>query len=350
MGNHIFISYSSKNQAIAKAVRQTLEKHHLKCWCAPSDILPGSNYAEAIIEAIDESKLFILIFSKDSNQSQHVIRECERAVSRSVPIMPFRIDDVPPGPAFQYFIGPQQWLDASKGSYEAHLQSLAATVDNLLNKPDLAKLAKEDPREAIIKAQTLAREQQKRFVRTRRAAIALGVAMIVLVAGFGGWYFWSQANNPNTLVPYQNLGAGFKLLYPQGWSKAEPAPDPNEAANTAVAFYLPTGNDAESLSVIYVPNQQGTTLDDVTSDNLNQTAEYVDAGQMAVLESGATNFGGQLAYKLVYTTAAEQNMKVQQIWTVKNNTVYQISFRALPSHFSEYAGNAQRVIDSFQFT
>ncbi len=347
MGDHIFISYSSKNKTIADAVCHTLEEHRLKCWMAPRDILPGSNYAEELIKAIDESKLFVLIFSKDSNESQHVLRECERAVSHGIPIVPFRIQDVLPGAALQYFIGPSHWLDAVDAPCEAHLNRLADTVDILLKQEDLSK---KSTGEALAEAEALARKRQASLVRMRRTTMTLAAAVIILVAGVGGWYFWSQANNPNSLVPYQNVAAGFKLSYPQGWSKTEPAASSSEAIKTAAIFYLPTKNDAESLGVMYMPSQKGVTLDDVTSDNLNQTEEYVSAGQLQMLESGATNFGGQLGYKIVYPNAAQQNIKTEQVWTVKNDTVYQISFSAMPDHWSEYAGNAQKVIDSFQFT
>ena len=64
MGEQIFISYSSKNKAIADAVCHKLEERKMKCWIAPRDILPGANYAEELINAIDNSKLFVLIFPK----------------------------------------------------------------------------------------------------------------------------------------------------------------------------------------------------------------------------------------------------------------------------------------------
>jgi len=149
MGDLIFISYSSKNKAIADAVCHKLEERKMKCWMAPRDILPGANYAEELINAIDNSKLFVLIFSKDSNQSQHVLRECERAVSHGIPIVPFRISDVLPGAALQYFIGPQHWLDAITAPCEAHINRLADTVHILLTQEDLTQ---KSSGEALIEA------------------------------------------------------------------------------------------------------------------------------------------------------------------------------------------------------
>lgn len=112
MPHDLFISYSSRNKAIADAVCHKLEEREIKCWIAPLDILPGSNYAEELINAIDESKLFVLIFSKDSNQSRHVLRECERVAARGIPIVSFRMEDVFPGARLQYFLGAPHWLNA----------------------------------------------------------------------------------------------------------------------------------------------------------------------------------------------------------------------------------------------
>jgi len=45
MQKPIFISYSSKDKAIAAALCAHLEKAQLKCWIAPRDIAPGKDYA-----------------------------------------------------------------------------------------------------------------------------------------------------------------------------------------------------------------------------------------------------------------------------------------------------------------
>src|SRR5208337_5380510 len=176
MSDHIFISYSSKNKTIADAVCHKLEERKMKCWIAPRDILPGANYAEELINAIDQSKLFVLIFSKDSNQSQHVLRECERAVSHGIPIVPFRISDVLPGAALQYFIGPQHWLDAITEPCAAHINRLADTVQILLTQEDLTQ---KSAGEALVDAEALAVQRQQQVLRMRRTSIVLAAVVVV---------------------------------------------------------------------------------------------------------------------------------------------------------------------------
>jgi hypothetical protein len=96
-------------------------------------VLPGQNFPEAIIDAIDSSRIMILVFSARSNASPHVMRELTRAVSRGLVIIPVRIEDVPLSPAMEYLINVPHWLDAMTPPLENHLDCLVQTV-RLLNR------------------------------------------------------------------------------------------------------------------------------------------------------------------------------------------------------------------------
>ena len=63
MAHDIFISYSSIDANIANAVCHNLEQGGIRCWMAPRDIPPGGTWAEIIPNAIQEAKVFVLIFS-----------------------------------------------------------------------------------------------------------------------------------------------------------------------------------------------------------------------------------------------------------------------------------------------
>jgi hypothetical protein len=128
----VFISYASKDKIVADAVCARLEASGIRCWIAPRDIVPGTSYGEAIIEAIHGLKVMVLVFSSNANTSGHIPKEVERAVSNGVAIVPFRIEDVAPGKSLDYFIGSVHWLDAMTPPLEKHLDDLAATVHKLL--------------------------------------------------------------------------------------------------------------------------------------------------------------------------------------------------------------------------
>ena len=134
MAHDIFISYAHQDRTIANAVCATLEAHGIRCWIAPRDILPGSDWGAAIIDAIQEAKALVLIFSSNSNDSDQIKREIERTVHQGIAVIPFRIEDVLPNKTLEYFISTQHWLDALTPPLEDHMAHLAETITVLLEK------------------------------------------------------------------------------------------------------------------------------------------------------------------------------------------------------------------------
>jgi endo-1,4-beta-xylanase len=127
-----FISYSSNDKAAADATCAVLERAGIRCWIAPRDIRTGAEYGGAIIEAIDHCRVMILVFSSSANASRQIHREIERAVSKGVPILPVRIEEVVPTKSMEYFLGSIHWLDALSPPLEQHLHKLADTVNAML--------------------------------------------------------------------------------------------------------------------------------------------------------------------------------------------------------------------------
>jgi TIR domain len=137
MAHDVFISYSSKDKLTADGVCAALEANGIRCWIAPRDILPGSDWGEAIIDAIHACRAMLLIFSSNSNASAQIKREVERSVNAGIPVVPFRIEDVMPSKTLEYFISTQHWLDALTPPMEQHLHYLVNTMRAILaQKPD----------------------------------------------------------------------------------------------------------------------------------------------------------------------------------------------------------------------
>ena len=59
MAHDVFISYSSRDKAVADAVCATLEGRKIRCWIAPRDIPPGQAWPSALTKAVSESKVFV---------------------------------------------------------------------------------------------------------------------------------------------------------------------------------------------------------------------------------------------------------------------------------------------------
>ena len=134
MAHDVFISYSSRDKPPADAVCARLEADGIRCWVAPRDILPGSDWSEAIIDGIEGSRLMLLVFSSNSNGSQQVKREVERAVNKGLVVVPLRIEDVLPGRHLEYFLSTPHWLDAMTRPFEQHLGYVSETVRLILSR------------------------------------------------------------------------------------------------------------------------------------------------------------------------------------------------------------------------
>jgi len=132
MTAEVFISYSSKDSKIADAVCHYLEEKSLRCWIAPRDIPHGHEWADVIVDAISASRVVVLVFSANANESPIVKREILHAVNKEVIIIPFRIENVLPEKAMELFISVNHWLDAITPPVERHIKILADNVANIL--------------------------------------------------------------------------------------------------------------------------------------------------------------------------------------------------------------------------
>jgi len=129
----VFISYSSKDKPTADAICAVMEQQGIRCWIAPRDILPGQQWAGAILRAIAGARVVVLVFSASSNTSPQVLREIERAVHNGAAIIPFRIEDIPFNENLEYFVSSPHWLDAITPPLEGHAKRLAESVRSLLS-------------------------------------------------------------------------------------------------------------------------------------------------------------------------------------------------------------------------
>jgi len=181
MAHDVFVSYASEDKTVADAVCGTLEANGVRCWIAPRDVIPGQPYGEAIIEAIHGCRIMVLIFSSHANASGHIPKEIERAVSKGVTIMPFRIEGVTPGKSLDYFIGSVHWLDALAPPLEGHLQKLASNVQLLLSRgaPEGERKPEERPRPPVAPAVQVA-PPAGRSIWIYAALGAMAVATVAL--------------------------------------------------------------------------------------------------------------------------------------------------------------------------
>jgi hypothetical protein len=78
MSHDVFISHSSADKRAADAACNLLEARGIRCWIAPRDIRLRSNWGESNITAIEQTRIMLLLLSKQANNSPQIRREVER--------------------------------------------------------------------------------------------------------------------------------------------------------------------------------------------------------------------------------------------------------------------------------
>jgi tetratricopeptide (TPR) repeat protein len=206
MAHDVFISYSIKDKTTADAICASLEANGIRVWIAPRDVMPGSDWGESIIEAIEQSGVMILIFSANSNASPQIKREIERAVNKGVTVVPFRIDDILPSKTLEYFISTQHWLDAFTPPLEKHLDSLVSILRSMLTKagakvagPRLKVPSPEEEQKLVRPATPEASPGEIATVTLKVSKWKVLMVLVGLVAGaivVGGVVWWVTHKQP----------------------------------------------------------------------------------------------------------------------------------------------------------
>ncbi len=176
----VFVSYAKEDAAVAERIAGFLESQDITAWIAPRDVPAGMEYGAAILLGIEQCDVLLLVLSEQSNQSQFVHREVERAVSKAKPVLPVRIREIAPSGALEFFISSAQWVDAWQPPMEQHLAHLVQAIRALTGAapptPGTApRLAPPPPRRGI----------------GRRGLAAGAFVLLALVAGLLAWSPWS---------------------------------------------------------------------------------------------------------------------------------------------------------------
>ena len=108
----IFISYSSKDFAVADAIRQKFEENGISCWMDKSELRGGADWQENIITGIKSAKVFVLIYSHNAVDSKWVIRELTLADENQLSVIPYNIDGSSVDTKFELILSRIQWIYA----------------------------------------------------------------------------------------------------------------------------------------------------------------------------------------------------------------------------------------------
>lgn len=132
--NYVFISYCSKDQSAAEAMRDFLADNGIRTWMAPHDIPAGSKYAQVINHALRDCACLVLILTNESQSSTWVAKEVERAIHYKKTVMPLQLEDLVLNDEFEFYIStdqivPIKRIDANSPALQKVLRSIQVCLE-----------------------------------------------------------------------------------------------------------------------------------------------------------------------------------------------------------------------------
>jgi eukaryotic-like serine/threonine-protein kinase len=141
-------------------------------------------------------------------------------------------------------------------------------------------------------------------------------------------------------VTYDNPTFGVRIQYPSDWGRL----DLSFMQDSADIDFYPLADTSLAKNVkIQVNNlpSQNMTLEEYTNSQINPLEEKL-------LKSNTTTLAGMPGYEIVFTSL--QGLKTMQVWTIKNDKAYIITYVAQEEDYEKELQVAQKMIDSFEIT
>ena len=184
----------------------------------------------------------------------------------------------------------------------------------------------------------------------------------------------ASSNNHNTISLYKNAQYNFDVQYPSNWQKIEFTQGIERGGrNTVVNFLSPSEGAADKFREYFIVEvedlrlQQGFAMSSRSSFSLlteyvnHQISDYkklyqgfqlTESPTSSLLSNKTDNNSSpnddSLANKIVYTydDATAGKIKIMELYLLKNNKIFSLSFHSEASKYSTYLPTIQKIVDS----
>lgn len=236
MAHDVYLSYEEKDLETALDVCETLESNGLKCWMKNRDV-DDDNRVKAIINAIKQTRMVLVILSENSKTSKFINNEVNEAFDADKSFLVYYIDESELEGSLEYFL-------KAKPSVKAY--------PNPEEKNDLLiKISKN-----LVKKQKKQDNSIKNIIAKNKIAVAIGIiALVVIVAAVGYMMFngdGTTSSEPVKVGDFKLNVTDFNMEDVQkqnlGWNYSysvigtiSPAPQGHSGLKIVVDFYDQTG-------------------------------------------------------------------------------------------------------------
>ena len=227
----VFLSFSSRDAALAIALREGLQSRDIDVWKTPESIPPGVDWASAIHSGIEQQQVFLLLWSDAAMASAEVSKEIGLASQHRRLLLPLRLTPAMPQGGQAYHLGNIQWLEGQELPIPALLDRLDARIRELVEQGPQAALA-------TMPAQTMRANNIRR--RALQALLAL-IGASALACDLAPW------NGPSQWLLNQRLF--WQARWRQLTAQNGPTPTPIGLLSLSLAVYEQLGVQPTNGSV-----------------------------------------------------------------------------------------------------
>ena len=319
MAHDVFISYSPEDKTTADAICSHLEGRGIRCWYAPRDIAPGEEQGDAVLRGIENAKIMVLVFTKEANLSQQVLRDVNNAVNSRLTIIPFRLTEELPAAGMRYYLSTVHWMDAMNEDIEKAIASLGDLCQAVLEKKPIPLSPP-----AWAKKGAVSGKKRGLIIAAIAAVLVLGIGVWAVVSMLSGSSFFYFDDDENTVSfdgndPKENikiehdessdevldLGAvsenvtdDLSVTYTDGNNQNNILNDGHLAFDGEWYYY--TGNDGDRLHRMRADGTSEEKLTDIPVSCISVYEGYVyfvsDAGELFRIKTDGTELTSLVSY------------------------------------------------------
>jgi len=312
MPHDIFISYSTDDQKIVEGLSAYLEQNGIRCFVAYRDIPKGVDWAEAITNAIENSRLMVVVFSEHFNQSKHVDREIALCIQEEKPILTFKIQNATFTGTKKYYLQNLNWIDAFPDP-EKYFGSVCDSVLKIIPeiRPKKQKQEKLEKKrmEQETQERTILKEPEsndkKKYLSKSKYYVLGGIAAIILIGMLIILYNKSGTYPDSASKPVVDTA---KIIQPSPVTLA----DTTKTSNA---------NKVSNTSNTINPSEKSET---VTTQNITFRYEHADTlisetGEQFPVDAGDTFQGEMKAGKIIQGKITDKSGNVKHLILPKRN-------------------------------
>jgi hypothetical protein len=125
----ICIAYQKDNKTLAKKLVSKLESDGISCSVSPRDY--KQEVKESVTEAVENSKILLLIIDNSSAQSKEQMDALEVALENELDVIPFVVEKIESSLYSEHFFYAFSWVDAYEDSFDDAYEVLLDAYEEL---------------------------------------------------------------------------------------------------------------------------------------------------------------------------------------------------------------------------